>query len=242
LHHADHTSTNNNNLQTKISCNDEYIIALYLIPYKNTLNKIKERSVNGIYEINYQGMIIMLKNCGFTLVELLTTLVIVTVLSMAAIPSFKHIYQASKATAVINQVVGVTRLARNTAVTEKTTTTLCPSIDGVTCSDEWKDGVILFTDNNTNSQIDGNDHVVRFYQPFIDTGFLNWRSLRNKIQFSSTGLPRGTIGSFVYCPKSQDPLYAKSMILSFQGRIRSGQDRNQDGIDETSSGQNISCS
>jgi len=184
----------------------------------------------------------MLKNNGFTLVELLITLVIVTVLAMTAIPSFKHIYHTSKSTAVINQVLGVTRLARNTAVTEKTTTTLCPSVDGLTCSGEWKDGVILFTDNNTNSQKDGNDHVVRFYQPFIDTGFLNWRSLRNKIQFSSTGMPRGTVGSFVYCPNDQDSLYAKSMVLSFQGRIRSGQDRNQDGIIETGNGQNISCS
>jgi len=184
----------------------------------------------------------MLKNRGFTLVELLITLVIVMVLTMTAIPSLKHIYHVSKSTAVINQVVGITRLARNTAVTEKTTTTLCPSLDGLTCSGGWKDGVILFTDNNTNSQIDDNDHVIRFYQPFIDTGFLNWRSLRNKIQFSSTGLPRGTVGSFVYCPSNHNPFYAKSMILSFQGRIRSGQDRNQDGIAETGSGQNISCS
>jgi type IV fimbrial biogenesis protein FimT len=184
----------------------------------------------------------MLKNSGFTLIELLITLVIVAVLTMTAIPSFKHILQANKSTAVINHVVGVTRLARNTAVTEKTTTTLCPSIDGVTCSNEWEGGVILFTDNNTNSQVDGDDHVVRFYQPFIDSGFLNWRSLRNKIQFSSTGIPRGTVGSFVYCPNNQNPLYAKTMILSFQGRIRSGQDRNQDGIAETGSGQNISCS
>ena len=183
----------------------------------------------------------MLKSHGFTLVELLTTLVIVAVLTMTAVPSFKHIYHANKSTAVINQVVGVTRLARNTAVTEKITTTLCPSTDGATCSGEWKDGAILFTDNNTNSQIDGNDHIVRFYQPFIDSGSLSWRSLRNKIQFLSTGLPRGTIGSFVYCPSNQDLQYAKSMILSFQGRIRSGQDRNKDGIVETGSGQNVSC-
>jgi type IV fimbrial biogenesis protein FimT len=127
-------------------------------------------------------------------------------------------------------------------VTEKTTTTLCPSTDGLTCSGEWKDGVILFTDKNTNSKIDDSDHIIRFYQPFIDSGILNWRSLRNKIQFSSTGLPRGSVGSFVYCPSNQDPQYAKSMIISFQGRIRSGQDLNQDGIAETGSGQNISCS
>jgi type IV fimbrial biogenesis protein FimT len=184
----------------------------------------------------------MLKSRGFTLPELLTTLVIVAVLTMTAIPSFKHIYHANKSTAVINQVIGVTQLARNTAVTEKTTTTLCPSIDGIMCSGEWMDGVILFTDKNTNSRIDDDDHIVRFYQPLIDTGFLDWRSLRNKIQFSSTGLPKGTVGSFVYCPNNQDPHYAKSMILSFQGRIRSGQDRNQDGINETGNGQNISCS
>lgn len=184
----------------------------------------------------------MQHNSGFTLIELITVLVIVMILIMAAIPSFKHTYHTSNATAVINHVLGITRLARNTAVTEKTTTTLCPSRDGRSCSNEWQEGVILFTDHNTNSQIDNNDQVIRFVQPFINNGLLNWHSLRNKIQFSSTGLPRGTIGSFIYCPENKNPLYAKTMIINFQGRIRSGQDHNHDGILESGNGQNISCS
>ena len=184
----------------------------------------------------------MLKDQGFTLIELLTMLVIIMVLTMVAIPSFKHMYHASNSTAIINQILGVTKLARSTAVSEKTTTTLCPSLDGLTCSGQWQDGVLLFTDANTNSRLDGNDHIIRFYQPFIETGSLNWRSLRNKIQFASTGLPKGSVGSFVYCPNDHNPLYAKSMIISFQGRIRSGQDLNQDGIIETGNGRNISCS
>jgi len=187
-------------------------------------------------------MMIMKNHPGFTLIELLVTLAIVAIFAMLAVPSFHDIYYRSQSTAIINQVAGITRLARNIAVTEVSTTTLCPSLDGLTCTEEWEKGTILFTDENTNGQVDGNDKVIRFYRPFIKTGILSWKSLRNKIQFTERGFPRGTVGSFVYCPNNQDAHLGKSLILSFQGRLRTGQDSNGDGIIETGSGTNISCS
>ena len=178
---------------------------------------------------------------GFTLLELLITLSITTILLSISIPSFKEMMLESEAESAINHLSRLIRLARNIAVTQGTTSTLCPSSDGKICGGTWKEGVLLFTDKNKNSVVDEKDIVVQFLYPFIDQGNLTLKSLRNLIQFSAKGTPQGTIGSFIYCPSGNNTQHAKALILNFQGRLRRGSDYNNDGIEETGNHRNISC-
>jgi len=178
---------------------------------------------------------------GFTLLELLITLSITAILFAVSTPSFKEMILESQAESTINHIARLIRLARNIAVTQATTSTLCPSIDGKYCNGAWEDGVMLFTDRNKNNIVDEKDVVVQFLQPFIDQGNLRLKSMRNLIQFSAQGTPQGTIGSFIYCPSDKSLRHAKTLILSFQGRLRRGYDFNKDGIEETGNHKNISC-
>jgi len=178
---------------------------------------------------------------GFTLLELLITLSITAILLSISIPSFKEMVLESQAESTINHISRLIRLARNTAVTQGTTSTLCPSSDGKHCDGVWKEGVLLFTDKNKNGALDGEDIVIQFLHPFFDQGDLTFKSFRNLIQFSAKGTPQGTIGSFIYCPSDNNIEHAKALILNFQGRLRRGYDFNNDGIEEAGNHRNISC-
>lgn len=179
---------------------------------------------------------------GFTIIELLITLSILSILFSVAIPRAHHFVERSRASASINQIAGLLRFARNEAVSHGTTTTLCPSLNGVECQrNEWHQGLIMFRDHNSNGKLDPDETLSRYQTPFLRSGSLKWRSIRNKIQFNSRGMVRGTAGSFVYCPENNDVKLAESLVVSFQGRVRRGLDTNQDGIKETGSHKNIEC-
>ena len=179
---------------------------------------------------------------GMTLIELLCTLSIVAILSTIAAPSLTHLFLQSEAVTSMNQLTSFIRLTKNTALNQSTIMTLCPSLNGQSCATEWGKGIMLFSDINGNAQLDDEDKLIQFKSPFLNNGTLKWLSLRNRVQFSSRGLPHGTIGSFIYCPESADEHYGKSAIISFQGKVRLGKDTNQDGIVESGNKQNISCS
>lgn len=178
---------------------------------------------------------------GFTAVELMISLAIVSILTAIAIPNLKDLYYRNMARDAIFRITHLVSRARSEAVTKALTTTLCPSTDGRQCSGNWQDGVLLFTDKNSNRKLDPDDEVLRFQSPFIEQGKLQWNSLGNTLQFSSIGMPRGTVGSFIYCPAENRPEFGKASVLSFQGKLRKGTDSNKDGIDETSKGNNIRC-
>ena len=179
---------------------------------------------------------------GFTLTELTIVLAIVAISSTLIIPSFNYLVSYNTSASSSNQISGMIKYARNIAVTHSTNTTLCPSIDGMSCTKTaWQDGIILFQDKDADGLIDKEDKVERFVRPFLDKGTLRWRSLRNKVQFNSRGAARGTTGSFVYCPENKDEKMGASLILSLQGRLRKGPDSNSDGIPESGSHKNISC-
>jgi len=179
---------------------------------------------------------------GFTFLELLCVLCIVAIFSAIAIPSYQHIYSSGQANTTMGTISSLIRLARNYAVTQRVTTTLCPSTDGETCGSDWTKGILLFEDEDNNSQLDKQDRQIFFRSPFLKQGSLQWNALRNNVQFSFRGLPRGSIGSFIYCPENGDDSYGRVLILSFQGKLRAGKDSDKDGIIESGSNRNISCS
>jgi type IV fimbrial biogenesis protein FimT len=201
------------------------------------------------FQINYSAHLLTLTLCqppktkGFTLIELLITLALLAILSFIAVPGIQSLIIKNASTTSANQIASLVRYARKEAVFRNTNVTLCPSIDGLSCSNsEWNEGVLLFTDQNSNSKVDELDVVKRFAQPFLNSGSLTWRSLRNKVQFNSRGAVMGTAGSFVYCPDNKDAQMGASLVLSFQGRIRNGHDSNKNGIPETGSNKDIVCS
>lgn len=93
---------------------------------------------------------------GFTLLELMITLVVSAVLAAIAVPSFDSLLKSNARTASLGSINGDIRFSRSEAVAKAKTVVMCSSADGFTCSDSevWDTGWIIFNDVNSNGSPD----------------------------------------------------------------------------------------
>lgn len=98
---------------------------------------------------------------GFTVYEMLITLLIVSLLIGIAVPSLRFFVVNSKLTTGTNSLVTALNLARSEAVKRSVTVSVCPSTSGNTCTDTaWNLGWIVFVDEDTPGTVDGADEIL----------------------------------------------------------------------------------
>jgi len=93
------------------------------------------------------------KEPGFTLVELLITIVVVSILLAAGVPAFQSFIKNNRVTGQANDLVSAIQLARNEALKRGVITVVCASNDQKSCTKDkntWADGWIVFSDPNRN--------------------------------------------------------------------------------------------
>lgn len=82
---------------------------------------------------------------GFTLIEIMTAIVVLALLVTLAVPSFNNASLSGKLTGFANDLVASAQLARSEAIKRNAAVTMCRSTDGATCagSGGWDSGWIL---------------------------------------------------------------------------------------------------
>ena len=180
---------------------------------------------------------------GFTLLELLITLLMLSLLLLIALPDFRELIQQKQSDITVRTLTTAIELARTSAITDNKLTTLCRSSDGSECGGKWEDGILVFTDHNGNRKIDTEDRLVRYFPFPSSTGKLQWRAFQNRqyLQITPQGFTRYQNGNFTFCPHSKDLSLARQIILNRSARIRHAQDSDGDGIREDSQGRPIRC-
>lgn len=90
----------------------------------------------------------MMKRCnGFTLVELMVTLVVTAIVIAVAVPSFNTQIKNNRSEAIGDEFVSALNFARLEAVKRAGRVSLCSSTNGTDCSNGgWTDGWIVFVD------------------------------------------------------------------------------------------------
>lgn len=179
---------------------------------------------------------------GFTLLELLYTLVVSMILLSAGLPGFKSMIQKSEIASAVNQLRGALFLARETAIQKGQTTALCPTTDHKTCGGSWNQGYMVFVDNNHDRLFNNNDELLQTYRNHNDDIILSWRAFgfKSSLQWLKTGITNHQNGTFEICHQSNMKL-AKALIVSKSGNVRLSKDSNGDGLDENASGDQINC-
>ena len=99
---------------------------------------------------------ILKKTSGFTLVELMIALTLVSILVIVAIPSFSGSMKRNRAASQANDLVTALAQARSEAIRRNLVITVCSSANSTTCaaSTNWATGWIVFIDVNQNGAYD----------------------------------------------------------------------------------------
>ncbi|MET0232681.1 MAG: GspH/FimT family pseudopilin [Rhodanobacteraceae bacterium] len=87
---------------------------------------------------------------GFGLIELMTVIAIIAILTVIALPSYQRAIQRNRVITDTNDLLAAVNLARNEAVARGRPVTICASANGSTCDGtgniDWSRGYMVFTD------------------------------------------------------------------------------------------------
>jgi len=95
---------------------------------------------------------------GFTLVELLITIVVLSILLTIGAPSFMEMIKNNRLTAQTNSLVAAIQATRNEAIKRGTGMVICSKDpDDIDCSgdNDWTTGWIVFSDLDREGDLDG---------------------------------------------------------------------------------------
>lgn len=167
---------------------------------------------------------------GFTLIELVVTLVVTAILITIGIPSFEDFIKSNNIKANANTLLTDFHLARSEAVKRNGPVRICKSSDLKSCTSAggWEQGWIIFPDKNKNSVVDNGEYIIRSNGPA--KGYITMRgntNVKDSLLFQSSG--KSIVGSIIICddritdfanaPKHMKDK-ARVILISLLGRMR----------------------
>jgi type IV fimbrial biogenesis protein FimT len=181
----------------------------------------------------------MKKSLGYTLIELMSMLAVVSILVSVGLPMLNVFFDSNRMVSNTNDLVAGLNIARSEAIKQQMRITLCQSADTASCtgSGQWEDGWIVFQDPNGNATVDGGERILRL-NAAVD-GQVTIRSndvgnqIASSVSFTSRGLPKALnggaqSGTFRICDKrglkvNADGVstVARGVVLSPSGKVRS---------------------
>jgi type IV fimbrial biogenesis protein FimT len=180
---------------------------------------------------------------GMTLIELMISVVITSILSTIALPSFNDFIVQLRVDNEISRLARLLHTARSHAISSGDNVIICPLENNSTCSVNWYEQLSVFIDSNGNKKFDSTDGelLIATKSPAVSGDILKYAINRNKITYQPTGHLFGlSNGTLRYCPKGHEEK-SRAIVVARSGRFYATTDSNNDGYDETRSNKKISC-
>jgi type IV fimbrial biogenesis protein FimT len=170
---------------------------------------------------------------GFTLIELMTVVVISAILLVIAVPSFENLIKRSNVDSIQSKLSSAFATARTEAASRNKVVAICASNDRATCTgNHWNDGWIVHEVDSVAAI--SNDELIDVYSNDADGYTITLSApattvAQNTISFSSQGFM--TTGStarlLTICEPDKDVAYARGLYINTSGLVM----KTRDGID-----------
>lgn len=148
---------------------------------------------------------------AYSLIELLVVLSLLAILTLLAFPSLTSFSVKQEADLLRDHLLTVIHLARQEADSYGVPISLCHSKTGRTCEGEWREGQLLFVDEDETGNPKKRQAILFTWHNKTVQGQLKWRSFpeRSYLSFFPNESNTANNGSFWYCPRShQGPAWA----------------------------------
>lgn len=151
-------------------------------------------------------------NKGFTLIELIIAVAIMSIMLTVGLPSFQSTIANNRLTSTTNAMVSALQLAKSEAMKQHKTVVVRKK------NNDWANGWEVFVDDLIENKVfDAGETVLvvtTFDQLNSTIQMVSTPNYTNYISFSATG--RATAGHFTFCSGTD----YRSVIIAMTGRIR----------------------
>ena len=180
------------------------------------------------------------RNKGLTLVELLITLIILSITFSFAVPAMDCEIAQSRQRELIATYNGAFSFARSQAVHTGALVTICPLSSGNRCVNDWTLPAAIFPDRDKNLRPDSNT-VWKLIPPVTNYRIKSRTGGRGYLTFGPNGLIHGASGSLIACPEQNSQQPMSYLSVNRGGRFRAVHDKDFDNKIRLSWGAVIQC-
>ncbi len=157
---------------------------------------------------------------GFTLIDLIITLSVISILLTIGLPSLSTQIQNTRVKTATNSLLEAIHLTRTQAVFANKRATIRKQ-------DEWENGWEIFIDKDNDGVRDSDEDVVKQHEKMEGIRNIDNRPIKNYVSYIGTGESRiagGTsgggfqAGTFTVCPTAKGKGF--QLVLARGGRVR----------------------
>jgi len=157
---------------------------------------------------------------GYTLIELLVGLVIISILITLAQAAYARISDSVHLSSARSSLTDSLMLSISRSVTYLDPVVLCPSQDGARCLDtfDWSIGWLGFVDDDGNGVRSDNEKIITRQMAIADGLTLVTSEGRRRLRFQVGGSNFGSNVTFSFCSEQSGALI-ETLVLSNTGKL-----------------------
>ncbi|MFC0702775.1 type IV fimbrial biogenesis protein FimT [Marinobacter persicus] len=178
---------------------------------------------------------------GFTLVELITTIAVLMIVSSIAYQGWNAWIERHRHQTILQEYNTLFSFARWSAASKRSLVTVCPLSDQGICVDDWKRPVSVFIDRNNDKTPDSGEILRQLDAIQKPYHIISRTAGRGYFQFNERGFAHGSLGSLVLCPDSHTNGVMSYMAVNMAGRFRIQSDEDRDRSIKLSWGATVEC-